>query len=192
MGLTPHAVVVGLLWSSSGLGLLWSCLTGWEITGAGTSLCRGPVCSSQPFHRRAAMAPQLCPASPVTLGLCPILPCVSAWGHVPTQLLCVCRGHSSGVGIRSPRVRGEKGMSCPCFHPGVGGSEPLGWSLLLSQSSPSPWRGAWGEQGHGWALLFPVVSPVPRAAAAAAMCWVCQCTAGSGPSWPCPLRVSPC
>lgn len=128
----------------------------------------------------------------------------SPWASVPSFPVClhgdmcphscsVCAGgHSSGVGIRSPRVKGEKGMSCPCSHPGVGGSEPLGWSLLLSQSSLSPWRGAWGEQGHGWALLFPVVSPVPRAAAAAAMCWVCQCTAGSGPSWPCPLRVSPC
>lgn len=38
-------------------------------------------------------------------------------------------------------------MSCLCSHPGVGGSEPLGWSLLLSQSSQSPRRGAQGCRG---------------------------------------------
>lgn len=38
-------------------------------------------------------------------------------------------------------------MSCLCSHPVVESSEPLDWSLLLSQSSQSPQRGAHGCRG---------------------------------------------
>lgn len=72
---------------------------------------------------------------------------VSAWG-ASTQLLCMCRvGQSSRVASGALGCGGEKGMSCLCSHPCVGDSEPLGWSLLLSQSGQSPWRGAQGSRG---------------------------------------------
>lgn len=104
----------------------------------------GRAFAEVPCAHLSPFTPQLCLGSPVTLGLCSS--CVSGWG-APTQLLCVCREwQSSRVGIRSPGVRG-KGHVLPVFPSRCGCSEPLGWSLLLSQGSESPWREAVGSRG---------------------------------------------
>lgn len=123
---------------------------------------------------------------------CPFL-CVCMGTCAHRAALCVPRVPQQQGAHQEPQAGGRKGMSCPCSHPGEGALSPLaGVSCSGVPEQSEPLEGARGKQGHCWALLFPVVSPVPCAAAAAAMCWVSQCTVGSGPWCPCPLHVSPC
>lgn len=129
---------------------------------------------------------------------------LSPWASVPSVsvYLCgdmdphscsVCAGGTIAAGWASGVLGEGRKRACPVCVP------IQVWRALSPLAGvyccPSSVRALGGELRGAGALLgipVPCGQCVSCAAVAAAMCWVSQCTVGSGPLCPCPLRVEVC